>query len=207
MLTIYGRLDSGNCYKPRLLLALLGRSFIHVEVNSEAGETRSAEFLSKNPNGKVPLLQLEDGRFLAESNAMLVHLGEGTAFLPEDPFERAKMFEWLFFEQYSHEPFIAVRRALLLYPGRKAQATPERLDATLKGGEAALSIMDRQLKETPFLAGNAPSLADLALFAYSHVADEGGFDLDAFPGVANWLRRVVALPGFQPMNWLPERAS
>ncbi|KAB0679779.1 glutathione S-transferase family protein [Aureimonas leprariae] len=203
MLTIYGRHDSGNCYKPRLLLALLGRPFRHVEVDSEAGESRTPEFLAKNPNGKVPLLELADGRCLAESNAMLVHLGEDSIYMPGDPFDRAKMFEWLFFEQYSHEPFIAVRRALTVYPGRASQATPERLEATLKGGEAALAIMDRQLKDTPFLAGDAASLADIALFAYTHVADEGGFELEKFPAVSNWLRRVTALPGFQPMSWLP----
>ncbi|GGE18992.1 glutathione S-transferase [Aureimonas endophytica] len=206
MLTIYGRHDSGNCYKPRLLLALLDRPFRHVEVDSEAGETRAPGFLAKNPNGKIPLIEFEDGRFLAESNAMLVHLGEATPFVPANAFARAKMFEWLFFEQYSHEPFVAVRRALLVYPGRAAQATPERLEATLKGGETAFAVMDRQLKDTPFLAGETPSLADLALFAYSHVADEGGFDLAKFPDVSAWLRRVAALPGFRPMSWLPAAA-
>ncbi len=206
MYTIYGMRTSGNCYKPRLLLALLGRPFRHVEVDAMAGATREAAFLARNPNGKVPLLELPDGRTLAESNAMLVHLGEGSAFVPADAFDRAKMFEWLFFEQYSHEPFVAVRRALLLFPQRRASATPERLDATLTGGTAALGVMDRQLKETPFLVGRTPSLADVALFAYTHVADEGGFELDAFPAVEAWLRRVVALPGFRPMDWLPAAA-
>jgi glutathione S-transferase len=204
MLTIHGMLGSGNCYKPRLLLAMLGRPFRHVEVDAMGGATRDPGFLALNPNGQVPLLELGDGRTLAESNAMLLYLGEGTPFVPADAFERAKMFEWMFFEQYSHEPFVAVRRALLVYPQRAARATPERLEATLAGGEAALGVMERRLRDAPFLVGEAPSLADVALFAYTHVADEGGFDLAAFPAVAGWLRRVVALPGFRPMNWLPD---
>lgn len=203
MLTIHGMQASGNCYKPRLLLAFLDRPFRHVEVDAMGGATRRPEWLLKHPNGKVPLLELDDGRLLAESNAMLAYLGEGSAFVPADAFPRAKMFEWMFFEQYSHEPFVAVRRALLRFPERAAQATPDRLEATLKGGEAALGVMERQVQDTPFLVGAEPSLADIALFAYTHVADEGGFELSRFPAVVNWLRRVVALPRFRPVDWLP----
>ena len=120
MLTIYSQPDSGNCYKPRLLLAKLGKPFKHVTVSSLDGSTRTPEYLAKNPNGKVPLLELEDGRFLAESNAMLLHLAEGTPYLPKDAYERALVYQWLFFEQYSHEPQIAVRRALIVYPASAA---------------------------------------------------------------------------------------
>ncbi len=119
MTTIYGMIDSGNCYKPRLLMAKLGRPFKHVEVSSHDGSTRSDAFTAKNPNAMVPLLELDDGRLLAESNAILLHLGEGTRFVPEDAYERALAYQWLFFEQYSHEPYIAVRRALLTFPNRE----------------------------------------------------------------------------------------
>lgn len=204
MIAVYGMTDSGNCYKPRLLLAKLGRPFRHVETSSRDGSTRRPEFLAKNPNGKVPLLELEDGRLLAESNAMLVYLGEGTRFVPADAYERALTMQWLFFEQYSHEPFIAVRRALLKYPERSSQATPERLQSTLEGGLKALGVMERQLERTPFLVGQAMTLADIALYAYTHEADVGGFDLGAFPAVSAWLARVAREPGHVPIGWLPD---
>jgi glutathione S-transferase len=207
MITIYGRRDSGNCYKPRLLMALLGRPFVHVEVDSTAGETRSPEFLALNPAGQVPLLRLEDGRLLAESNAILLHLGESTRFVPGDPYERGLMYQWLFFEQYSHEPQIAVRRSLMIYPSRRAQATPERLAATLDGGNRALGVMERRLSATPYLAGDAPSLADIALYAYTHVAGEGGFDLSALPATEAWLARMAAEPAHVPIDWLPDTSE
>lgn len=203
MNTIHGMTTSGNCYKPRLLLVKLGRPFRHVEVNSLDGSTRRPEFLARNPNGKVPLLELPDGRVLAESNAMLIYLGEGSRFVPVDPYERAVAMQWLFFEQYSHEPFIAVRRALLKYPERRAQATPERLQTTLEGGLKALGVMERQLALTPFLAGDALSIADIALYAYTHEADVNGFDLQTFPAVSAWLGRVRDDPGHVPIEWLP----
>jgi glutathione S-transferase len=203
MITIYGMTESGNSYKPRLLLAKLGRAFRHVETSSLDGSTRSAAFLAKNPNGKVPLLELEDGRVLAESNAMLLYLAEGTRFLPQDSFERALVNQWLFFEQYSHEPYVAVRRAILNYPQRARDATPERLASTLAGGQKALGVMERQLSQMPFLAGDAISVADLALYAYTHDADTGGFDLAAYPEVSAWLARVAADPGHVPLEWVP----
>jgi glutathione S-transferase len=203
MTTIYGMPDSGNCYKPRLLMALLGRPFRHVEVSSRDGGTRQADFLAKNPNGMVPLLELDDGRLLAESNAILCYLADGTPFVPADAFDRAKMLQWMFFEQYSHEPNVAVRRALLTNPVRRDQATPEKLAATLAGGNRALAVMEAQLARTAYLAGSQPTLADIALYAYTHCADEGGFDLTGFPGIRRWLGDVAALPGFRPMSWLP----
>lgn len=203
MLTIYGTNSSGNCYKPRLLLAKLRRPFRHVEVNSITGETRTAGFLARNPNGKVPLLEFEDGRMLAESNAMLLHLAEGTRFLPADAYDRALVYQWLFFEQYSHEPYVAVRRSLIVYPERASQATPERMASLLDGGNRALAVMEEQLARTPFLAGKALTVADIALFAYTQDAALAGYDMDRFPQVAAWLERVRADDGHVPMEWLP----
>jgi len=203
MITIFGMIDSGNCYKPRLLMAKLGRPFRHVEVSSHDGGTRSEEFTAKNPNAMVPLLEFEDGRLLAESNAMLLHLGEGTRLVPKDAYQRALAYQWLFFEQYSHEPYIAVRRALLTFPNRKKDATPERLQQTLDRGAKALGVMEKRLAEVPFFAGGEMSVADIALYAYTHVAEEGGFDLSAYPAVTAWIGRVENDPGHVPMDWLP----
>lgn len=202
MISVYGMNDSGNSYKPRLLLAKLGRPFRHVEVVSGVS-TKTADFLAKNPNGRAPILELEDGRVVAESNAILLHLAEGTRLLPADAYQRALAYQWMFFEQYSHEPFIAVRRALLVYPHRAAEATPERLAATLAGGNKALGVMEEQLGKTPFFAGEAISVADIALYAYTHAAGDGGFDLGSFPAVSAWLERVEADPGHVPITWLP----
>lgn len=203
MLTIYSQPDSGNCYKPRLLLAKLGQSFKHIAVSSLDGSTRTPEYLAKNPNGKVPLLELEDGRFIAESNAILLHLAEGTHYLPKDAYERALVYQWLFFEQYSHEPYVAVRRALMVYPERARDATPERLASTLVGGEKALGVMETQLKKTPFLAGDTLSVADIALYAYTHEAHRGGFNMDQYPFVQAWLARFAADEGHVPIEWIP----
>jgi glutathione S-transferase len=200
---IYGMTDSGNCYKPRLLMAKLGESFRHVEVSSHDGGTRTAAYLAKNPNGMVPLLELGDGRLLAESNAILLYLAEGTRFLPTDRFRRALAYQWLFFEQYSHEPYIAVRKALLTFPERARDATPERLALTLERGNKALGVMEKHLAENAFFVGDTYSVADIALFAYTHMADKGGFDLAAYPAVGDWLRRVEADPGHVPIEWLP----
>ena len=204
MLTIYGMSDSGNCYKPRLLMAKLGRPFRHVEVNSITGETRTAGYLARNPNGKVPLLELEDGRLLAESNAILLYLAEGTRFLPGDAYERALVCQWLFFEQYSHEPFIAVRRAILKYPERKSQATPERMASLLEGGNRALAVMEGQLAKTPFIAGGLLSVADIALYAYTQDASFAGYDMADFPHVSAWLERARADDGHVALDWLPD---
>ncbi|KQT45266.1 glutathione S-transferase [Aureimonas sp. Leaf454] len=204
MITIYGMQDSGNCYKPRLLCALAGIAFRHVEVSMLDGGTKRPDFLAMNPVGQVPLLELEDGRRLAESDAILWHLGETTPFVPADPFEKSQMLQWMFFEQNGHEMHVAGRRSLLVYPERRASATPERLEVALQRGTSALAVMEAHLETRRFFVGETPSLADIALFAYTHVADEGGFDLDALPAVTAWLTRIVELPGFRPMSWLPE---
>lgn len=203
MFTLYGMADSGNCYKPRLLLARLNRPFRHVEVNALDGSTRRPDFLAKNPSGQVPLLELDDGRLLRESNAILLYLAEGTPFLPEDAYGRALVCQWLFFEQYSHEPHIAVRRALIRYPERAAEATPEKLAATLRGGHKALSVMEAQLAATSFIAGENYTVADIALYAYTSDALHAGFEMDRFPAVSAWLGRVASEPGHVPMTWLP----
>src|SRR5690606_22960412 len=143
------------------------------------------------------------GRLLAESNAILLYLSEGSRFLPADAFERALVYQWLFFEQYSHEPCIAVRRALLKYPERASQATPERLAQLLEAGNAALAVMEKQLGETPFIAGNAFSVADIALFAYTQDAAFAGYDMARFPHVVAWLDRARDDEGHVPMSWLP----
>lgn len=204
MITLYGQDDSGNCYKPRLLLAKLGIPFRHVETRTgPGGATRTDGFIAKNPNGRVPLLELEDGRRIAESNAILLYFAEGTRFLPLDRYERALAYQWMFFEQYSHEPYVAVRRALMVYPERAKDATAEKLAETLAGGEKALGVMEEQLKRTLFFAGSAMSVADIALYAYTHEAPRGGFDLAPYPAIVAWLRRVEADPGHVPLTWLP----
>jgi len=173
MLTLYSQQVSGNAYKPRLLMALLGIPFRLVEMNTYDGSTRKPDFLAKNPIGKVPLLEFEDGRRLAESNAILLYLAEDTPYLPADRFARAKCYEWLFFEQYSHEPAIAVRRSILTAPERASQRTPERLAALLQSGNSALGVMEQRLSGADWLAGDGYSIADIALYAYTHMADEG----------------------------------
>jgi len=200
MLTLYQQQDSGNCYKVRLLLNHLGRPFQAVPVSSLDGSTRRLEFLAKNPIGKVPTIRLEDGRYLAESNAILLHFAEGTRLLPADAYERAKAYEWLFFEQYVHEPAIAVRRALSVYPERRATASPERMAQLLDAGNRALAVLERRLEHADWLAGNAFSVADISLYAYTHMAGEGGYDLGGFPAVGGWLERVAALPSHIPIT-------
>jgi len=152
-----------------------------------------------NPNGKVPLLQLPEGRYLAESNAMLLHLSEGTRLLPQDDFERALVYQWLFFEQYSHEPYIAVARFIVKLAGRELEEG-ERLKVLRAKGNEALDVMDQWLKSHMFLAGEQFSIADIALYAYTHTAEDGGFDLSSWTAVRRWLRRVEAVPGFLTME-------
>jgi len=199
--TLYSMQNSGNCYKPRLLLHLLGLPFRLVDTDSMAGETRTPGFLALNPNGKVPLLVLPDGRRLAESNAMLLHLAEGSDYLPADRYERALSYQWLFFEQYSHEPYIAVARAYR-HLGRQG-ATPAGLADLDKRGHAALAVMETRLGEAAWFAGSAFSVADIALYAYTHLAGEGGFDLAPYPRIRAWLGRVAARPGHVDIDWRP----
>ena len=199
MLTLHDYLPSGNGYKCRLLLHQLGVPFRLVERDIMQGETRTPEFLAKNPNGRIPALELADGTVLAESNAILFYFAEGTPFLPEDRLGRAQVLQWLFFEQYSHEPFIAVARFIrhLLPPDTPRRAELPRLE---QGGYAALGVMERRLAEHPFLVADRYTIADIALYAYTHVADDGGFDLTGFPAVRAWLERVATQPGHVPIT-------
>jgi len=197
MHTLYGSSISGNCWKPAFMLRQRALPFRWVEVDIFKKETRTPEFLAKNPNGRVPLLELPDGRMLAESNAMLIHLGEGTPWIPADPYLRAKMHEWMCFEQYSHEPYIASIR-FWRFLEQRGEDLSAKISERTPGSYAALGVMENQLAQTPFFVGE-PSLADVALYAYTHVAHEGGFDLAPYPAVRAWLDRFAALPGFVPM--------
>jgi glutathione S-transferase len=202
--TLYSMQSSGNCYKPRLLMHLLGIPFRLIETDSGRGDTRTAEFRALNPNGRVPLLILPDGRRLPESNAMLLYLAEGTPYLPADRYDRAVCYQWLFFEQYDHEPQIAVARSWMsVYPDRRGKATPEQIAGWQERGNKALRVMEERLAGHNWLAGDAYSVADIALYAYTHVADEGGFDLAPYPGISAWLARVAAQAGHVPMDWRP----
>lgn len=203
MFTLYSQQASGNAYKPRLLMAQLRIPFRIVDVNTYDGSTRKPEFLAKNPIGRVPLLEFADGRRLAESNAILLHLAEDTSFLPTDAFDRGKAYEWLFFEQYSHEPAIAVRRSILTAPERAHLRTPERLAPLLEAGNRALEVMEAHLSRGKWLAGDSYSVADIALYAYTHLAHEGGYDLSVYPGIRGWLARVADQPGHVPIGWRP----
>ena len=200
--TLYSMQDSGNSYKPRLLLHILGLPFRLIDKDSRDGSTRTADFLALNPNGKVPLLVLPDGRLLAESDAMLLHLAEGTRYLPGDAYDRALCYQWLFFEQYSHEPYVAVLRSLMKHHNG-TDVPAERLAELRKRGHAALGVMERRLSTNPWLAGTAFSVADIALYAYTHLASEGGFDLAPYPGIRTWLARFATVPGYIDLNWRP----
>jgi len=193
---LYNVSYSGNCYKVRLLLAHLGLPYDIIEVDILKGESRTPAFLQINPNGRTPVLD-DDGFILAESNAILVYLARGTKFLPEERRREALVFQWLFFEQYSHEPYIATSRFWLQHK----PDSPERravLAARRQGGWAALKVMEGHLAEHEYLVGDY-SIADMALFAYTHVSDEGGFTLDQFPNIRAWISRVQKQPGFVPM--------
>jgi glutathione S-transferase len=180
-------------------MRLLDIPYEWVETDILAGASRTPEFLARNPNGRVPLLEVSRGQYLAESNAMLCYLADGSPLLPSDPFARAKVLEWMFFEQYSHEPYIATVRFWIRYLG-KEEAFKAKIDEARPKGYAALGVMDEQLTRTPFLAGPDFTVADIALYAYTHVADEGGFDLGRFGAVVDWMGRLERVPKFQPMR-------
>ena len=202
-LTLYDYLDSGNGYKIRLLLAQLSRPYAWHELDIMKGATRTPEFLRKNPNGRIPMIELEDGTCLAESNAILWYLAEGSTFLPSEPLPRAQVLQWMFFEQYSHEPYVATPRFILKHlppdSARRAEL-PKRLEQ----GRAALKVMETQLQSRQFLVGGRYSIADIALYAYTHVAHEAQLDLAPYPKVREWLERVAAQPHHVPITYRPE---
>jgi len=193
MYTLYDSAISGNAYKVRLLLTKLGLPFRRIEMDVDDGSTRQSAFLAKNPNGKVPVLELPDGICLAESDAILVYLAEGTPFWPGDRLARAQVLQWLFFEQYSHEPTIAVVRHWVAHLGKTTESEPA-LPQKLAGGYRALGVMEGHLAGRLFFVDDCFSVADIALYAYTHVAHEGGFDLTAYPAIRAWLGRVAAQP-------------
>lgn len=196
MLVVHGDTRSGNCLKVRWLLEALQRDYRWVETDVIGGATRTAAFLALNPFGQVPLLVLEDGRSLAQSNAIILHLGEGTTFIPTDDYERARMLEWLFWEQYSHEPYIAVARFQRVFAGKSAEEIEPKL---MERGRAALARMEQELSGNRWLAGGqAATLADLALVAYTRVAHEGGFDLGPYPAIRDWIGRTEGGFGIKP---------
>lgn len=194
MLTLYDYLDSGNGYKCRLILALLKIPYTRVDLDLDKGETRTHAFLAKNPNGRIPALELEDGIVLPESNAILYYLADGSPYLPTSRLARAQVLQWMFFEQYSHEPYVATPRWILRHLGRthpRMAELPERLEK----GRAALAVMEQHLQRHDFFVGNRYSIADIALYAYTHRAHEGDHDLTPYPALRRWLDRVALQPG------------
>ena len=198
MYKVYGDYNSGNCYKIKLMLNLLGAEYEWVPVDILKGETETEAFLAKNPNGKIPVLELEDGTCLWESNAILNFLAEGTPYLLTEPRLRTQMLQWQFFEQYSHEPTLAVARFIQFYLGMPEERMEE-YHSLHRRGNKALKVMEQQLLRTPFLVGDNFSIADIALYAYTHVADQGGFDLTQVPAIQAWLARVKQQPGYVGM--------
>lgn len=196
---VYGDIYSGNCYKIKLLMHLLGIEHEWVHVDIMKGESRTPGFLTMNPNGKVPVVRLPDGRYLFESNAILNYLAESSEYLPVSGYERAQVLQWQFFEQYSHEPFIATSRYIIRYLGRPPEEE-QRLQQKSAPGYRALDVMERHLSSRSFFVGDRYSIADIALYAYTHVADEGGFDLSKYTNIRKWLGRIEEQPGHVGMD-------
>ncbi|MEN1727476.1 MAG: glutathione S-transferase family protein [Pseudomonadota bacterium] len=198
MVRVYGDGLSGNCYKVKLLMALLDieHQWTHVDILS--GETKSDDFARLNANRKIPVLQLDSGEILTESNAILNYLAEGTSFSPDSSLARARVLEWQFFEQYSHEPFIAVARYIKRYLGLPEERRAD-YEAKQVGGHKALAVMEQKLADAEYLVGEAPTIADISLYAYTHVAHEGGFDLAPYASIRAWIARIEALPGYVAM--------
>jgi glutathione S-transferase len=198
MMRVYGTSASGNCHKVRMTLEALNLPYEWTEIDPGKGETRTALFLAMNPNGKVPVLEIEPGNCLPESDAILFYLAEGTPLLPSERLARARVLQWMFFEQYSHEPYIAVARFLRkFHPDPASQR--ELAESKKAGGYRALEVMEKHLERNPFFVGSRYSIADIALYGYTHVASEGGFDLERFPSVRAWLSRVQGQPGYVGM--------
>jgi glutathione S-transferase len=191
-ITVFGDSISGNCLKVKWTADRIGTPYRWVETDILKCQSRTADFLARNPAGQVPLVVLEDGRALAQSNAIILHLAEGSDLIPKDSYERAKMFEWLFWEQYSHEPYVAVARFQMAYLGKPASDLDPRL---VERGQAALARLEMALKASPFLVGHDLTLADIALVAYTRVAHEGGFDLGDYPATKAWVGRVESALG------------
>jgi glutathione S-transferase len=189
---------SGNCHKVRVTLDMLSLPYQWTEVDTVKGTTRTPEFLAMNPNGKIPVLEIEPGSYLPESNAIICYLAEGTRLMPSDRLGRARTLQWMFFEQYSHEPYIAVARYLRkLHPDPESQRALA--DSKMEGGYRALQVMEGHLSRSLFFVDDRPTVADIALYAYTHAAADGGFELTRFPAVCAWLDRVASQPGCSAM--------
>jgi glutathione S-transferase len=199
MVTVYSNQGSGNCYKVRLVLTQVGIPFRTVEMDVLQAEQKQPAYLEKNPNGKVPLVELDDGTCIAESGAILYHFAQGTALWPQDRLEQTRALQWMFFEQYSHEPNIAVARFWCHYLNA-AEAYREALVEKHQKGYEALDVMEQQLERNDFFSGGGYSVADIALYAYTHVAHEGSFSLDGHPAVRAWLARVAGQPAHIPIT-------
>jgi len=195
MLHLYEYAPSGNCYKIRLLLTQLGIPFQRTHLDIIKKETRTPEFLAKNPNGRTPLLELEPGKYLAESNAIIYYLSNNTPFFPTDPWEQAQVMQWLFFEQYSHEPYIATLRFWISYL-HKAEEFATEIAKRKEPGYAALGVMEQHLSTHDYFVGERYTIADIGLFAYTHVAEEGDFDLARFPYILQWIDRIKSQPNY-----------
>ena len=196
---IYGDIQSGNCYKVKLLTSLIEIEHEWIEVDILANETQTDSFLTKNPNGKIPLLELEDGSCISESNAILNYLASNTPLIGNSRFTSAKILQWQFFEQYSHEPFIAVARFIAKYLGLPEDRKAE-FEAKQAGGHKALKVMEEQLQKTPYLVGDELTVADISLYGYTHVAHEGGFDLSEYPAIQQWIERIKLNPKYISME-------
>ncbi|MBL4940556.1 MAG: glutathione S-transferase family protein [Colwellia sp.] len=196
---IYGDTQSGNCYKIQLLCSLLQIEHQWLHLDILAGDTQQTTFLAKNTQGKIPLLELPDGRCISESNAILNYLAADSSLLPNDVFDLAKLQQWQFFEQYSHEPYIAVARFIAKYLGLPEDRRAD-YEAKHQGGYKALAVMESQLEKTPYLAGEELTTADISLYAYTHVADEGGFELNDYPAILTWLERIKSTPNYIGMG-------
>ncbi len=199
MIQIHGDMLSGNCYKIALLCALLDIEYAWHHVDILHGGARSAEFSRMNPNQKVPLLVLDDGECLWESNAILNYLAEGTDYVPSSRLQKARVLQWQFFEQYSHEPYIAVARFIQLFLGLPVERRAE-YESKQAGGHKALAVMEQHLGKNAYFVADRATIADVSLFAYTHVAHEGGFDTAPYPCIQAWIARIQALPGFIPMQ-------
>jgi glutathione S-transferase len=203
MYNLYSMQRSGNSYKVRLALALLNAPYRAIEIDILRGESRTPEFLAKNPSGQVPLLEVAEGRYLAESNAILWYVAGGTSLAPDSRVERAEALQWMFFEQHALEPNIGAAYfwLALVKGGRDLQT--HALEDWMERGYAALQVMENHLKTHDYFAAGQFTVADIALYGYTHVADQCDYDLSAFPAVRSWLRRVEQTPGFVPMDWQP----
>jgi len=186
---LYDYLPSGNSYKVRLVMSYLDLTYTHVSIDIHKGESSTPEYLDKNPAGQIPLLELDDGRFLAESNAIMSFLAEGSDLIPSDNYDRAKMLQWMFWEQYKHEPAIAVARFISMYA---KETRGDELPLLLEKGHKVLTVMNAHLLNRDWFVGSKRSLADIALYAYTHVADQGGFDMSSYKYVQSWLQRFAS---------------